>query len=162
MVKRSNKSPAVSVFDHFVGLALKELTVTVYHFEAHTFKDLRSSLLYKFVVYILERNILWIFYGILYSYNTWVHAILFVAGNIASLLLPLLHVIPSFFSTFSVLIIFLKKVLNVSTIFVSSVTISYFSKSVIFELLDNFLSVNNRHIIFRKRSKMKVNLKSFF
>ena len=41
----------------------------------------------------------------------------------------------------------LKKVLNVSAIFGSSDTISLLSKSIIFELLDNFFPENNWHIV---------------
>ena len=43
----------------------------------------------------------------------------------------------------------LKKVLNVSGIFVSSATISPFSERVIFELLDTFLSENNGQTVFK-------------
>ena len=57
----------------------------------------------------------------------------FIACNEASL--PMLHVIPSLFSIIGVLIISLKNVLNFSKHLASSVTVSPFSKSVIFEIL---------------------------
>ena len=57
-------------------------------------------------MYTFKGKLFWILYGIFDSDNTWMHAILFITHNIASLPLPVLHVTPSFFC---VLIILLKK-----------------------------------------------------